>query len=94
MAELTREYLLSHGWSERPADSYSEEEVEEGYVDNRLFIPSFHYGVWCYTSVATNYNNSEWRIALGVNGRVRDLTVHIYTIEEYERVMDFYNGFN
>ncbi len=85
---------MQHGWSEKPTEAYTEDEIEEGYVCKSLFIASCHGGMWCHTSIANYYEkDGMWWVSLGANGNVRDLTIYISTTEQYERLMDFYNGF-
>lgn len=105
MEALTKSFLLEHGWEQRPESSYTKEEIEEGYVDHRLYITSPYAAVcgqWCHQSVACRDPlTGGWRLNIsnytGISNnhyRPCNLDVVVLNVEEYIRVMEFCKTFN
>lgn len=89
---ITEEFLRNNGWINKPQSSYSEDEIEEGYVDNCLYITSPYSKIchqWCYIHLIVKQQDGSWILNLGHMGLVNNLSIRIKTISEYNHVNDF-----
>lgn len=92
---ITEEYLKDKGWENKPQSAYSEDEIEEGYVDNTLYLRYTKRTEWCqYAFIKRRSPNNEWIMCISDCDKYRvELTVVLSCIEDYECAMNFYNKF-